>query len=102
MNLDSVFRIAEQQNAKIAAEREKLNQTQLEAELAAKGWIPQVTAGMGYYRHEGGIQLENGKQFSPASAPSTPASICTPISTFTRRRSSASMPSASSGSRKAS
>lgn len=60
VNLDSVFRLAEQQNALVAAEREKLNQTQLEAELAAKGWMPKVTAGVGYYRHEGGIQNEDG------------------------------------------
>ncbi len=60
VNLDSVFRVAEERNAQIALEREKVNQTQLEAELAAKGWIPKVTAGVGYYRHEGGIQNEDG------------------------------------------
>ena len=28
--------------------------------MAAKGWLPTVTAGVGYYRHEGGIQNEDG------------------------------------------
>ena len=60
VNLDSVFRVAEERNAQIALEREKVNQTQLEAALAAKGWIPKVTAGLGYYRHEGGIQNPDG------------------------------------------
>ena len=60
VNLDSVFRVAGERNAKIELEREKVNQTQLEAALAAKGWIPKVTAGVGYYRHEGGIQNPDG------------------------------------------
>ena len=40
--------------------REKVHESQIENDLAAKGWLPKVTAGVGYYRHEGGIQNEDG------------------------------------------
>ena len=60
INLDSVFHIAEERNAQIAVAREKLNESQAENDLAAKGWMPKVTAGVAYYRHEGGIQNEDG------------------------------------------
>ena len=29
--------------------------------MAAKAWLPDVTAGVGYYRHEGGIQTPSGR-----------------------------------------
>jgi outer membrane protein TolC len=60
VNLDSVFRLAEEHNPQIALAREKVNESQIENQLAAKGWLPKVTAGVGYYRHEGGIQNEDG------------------------------------------
>jgi outer membrane protein TolC len=60
VDLDAVFRLAEGQNTQIALAREKLHDSQLEGEIAAKGWLPRVTAGAGYYRHEGGIQNEDG------------------------------------------
>jgi outer membrane protein TolC len=60
ISLDTVFRLAEEQNAQIALAREKLNESMTEKQLAAKGWLPNVYAGIGYYRHEGGIQNEDG------------------------------------------
>jgi outer membrane protein TolC len=60
INLDTVFRLAEEQNAQIALAREKLHESLTEQQLAAKGWLPNVYAGLGYYRHEGGIQNEDG------------------------------------------
>ncbi len=60
MNLEAVFRLAEERNAPIALAREKVHESQVENDLAAKGWLPKVTAGVGYYRHEGGIQNEDG------------------------------------------
>jgi outer membrane protein TolC len=60
INLDSVLRLAEEQNAQIAVAREKLHESEAEQALAAKAWLPQVYAGTGYYRHEGGIQNEDG------------------------------------------
>ena len=60
VNLEAVFRLAEERNAQIALAREKVHESQIENDLAAKGWLPKVTAGVGYYRHEGGIQNEDG------------------------------------------
>ena len=60
VNLDAIFRLAEEKNAQIALAREKVHESALEGQLAAKAWLPTVTAGIGYYRHEGGIQNEDG------------------------------------------
>src|SRR5207302_11096766 len=43
-----------------AVARERLAQSRAEAEIAAKRWLPDVWAGAGYYRHEGGIQDQDG------------------------------------------
>jgi outer membrane protein TolC len=60
INLDTVFRLAEEQNAQVAVAREKLNESERQQSIAAKAWLPKVYAGMAYYRHEGGIQNEDG------------------------------------------
>ncbi len=60
VDLDAVFRLAGENNAQIALAREKVHQSQVESDLAAKAWLPKVTAGVGYYRHEGGIQNQDG------------------------------------------
>ena len=60
INLDTVFRLAEQHNVQIGLAREKLHESEAEECLAAKAWLPQVFAGVGYYRHEGGIQNPDG------------------------------------------
>ena len=60
VNLDAIFHLAEAKNAQIALAREKVHESDLNGQLAAKGWLPTVTAGVGYYRHEGGIQNEDG------------------------------------------
>src|SRR5579884_4176089 len=60
ISLDTVLRLAEDGNAQIAAAREKVNESLAEQELADKSWIPQVSAEVGYYRHEGGVQNEDG------------------------------------------
>jgi outer membrane protein TolC len=60
VDLDAVFRLAEGQNSQIALAREKVDESLIENAIAAKGWLPNVTAGIGYYRHEGGIQNEDG------------------------------------------
>jgi outer membrane protein TolC len=60
ITLDAVLRIAEETNGKIGAAREKLHESQLEAEQAQSHWMPNVYAGVGYYRHEGGVQDFNG------------------------------------------
>jgi outer membrane protein TolC len=60
INLDTVLRLAEQHNARVALYRERVHESQLTAELAASAWLPKTYAGIGYYRHEGGIQNEDG------------------------------------------
>lgn len=61
ITLDAVLRIAEESNAKIGKAREKLLESQLEAEQAHSCWMPNVYAGVAYYRHEGGIQDFDGR-----------------------------------------
>ena len=60
VSLDAVMRLAEDQNAQVALAREKINQAYAEQELADKRILPDVTIGTGYWRHEGGIQLQEG------------------------------------------
>jgi outer membrane protein TolC len=56
ITLDAVLRIAEQYNPRIGNAREKLNESQQVSEQSARLWLPQLYAGVAYYRHEGGIQ----------------------------------------------
>jgi outer membrane protein TolC len=60
INLDTVLRLAEEQNAQIGIAREKVNESLAENDVAARGWLPKVYAGVGYFRHEGGIQNPDG------------------------------------------
>ncbi len=60
INLDTVLRLAEEQNPQIAVMREKLEESNAENALAAKAWLPSIYGGIAYYRHEGGIQNFNG------------------------------------------
>jgi outer membrane protein TolC len=61
ISLDAVLRLAEEHNSQIALARERVHEGLSEQELAARGWIPRIDAGIDYYRHEGGIPLENGR-----------------------------------------
>jgi outer membrane protein TolC len=60
ITLDTVLRLAEAQNAKVRLARERLHECHLASELAVSCWLPKTYAGMAYYRHEGGIQNEDG------------------------------------------
>jgi len=60
ISLDAILRLAEQGNPKIAQSREKLAETLLVQEMNARCWLPETYAGITYYRHEGGIQNEDG------------------------------------------
>jgi outer membrane protein TolC len=60
ISLDTVLRLAEQQNGQVALAREKVNEAFAEKDLANDAWLPHVFAGVGYFRHEGGIQNEDG------------------------------------------
>jgi outer membrane protein TolC len=61
ITLDAVLRLAEQYNPRVALAREKLRESHLTLEQGSTGWIPNVYAGVGYYRHEGGIQGFDGR-----------------------------------------
>jgi outer membrane protein TolC len=60
VTLESVLQLAESQNPSLAVARERVRQAFAEEELAAKSWLPEINVGAGYYRHEGGIQLQEG------------------------------------------
>jgi outer membrane protein TolC len=55
ISLDTVFRLAEDQNGKIAIAREQLNEAFAAKDLADKSWVPDLFVGTTYFRHEGGI-----------------------------------------------
>jgi outer membrane protein TolC len=60
ISFDTVLRLTQDQNGQISLAREKIRQACAEKELAQKRWLPDLYAGLGYYRHEGGIQNEDG------------------------------------------
>ncbi len=60
VDLDAVLRLAEEQNAQVGVAREKLAESHAEKDLADLSWLPNIHAGLAYYRHEGGIQDEPG------------------------------------------
>jgi outer membrane protein TolC len=60
IDLETVLRLAEEHNAQIAVVRERLHENQVENEQRILDWLPKVYAGMGYFRHEGGIQNPDG------------------------------------------
>jgi outer membrane protein TolC len=61
ITLDTVLRLAEEQNRQVALARERLHEACAEKNLAALAWVPNLYVGTSYYRHEGGIQAVNGR-----------------------------------------
>ncbi|HEV3262442.1 MAG TPA: TolC family protein, partial [Gemmataceae bacterium] len=60
IGLDTVFRLAEEQNPQIALARERVREAYAEKDVAQSKWLPDVYVGTAYYRHEGGIANEDG------------------------------------------
>lgn len=60
ISLDTVFRLAEEQNPQIRIARAKVCAAFVERESAKSRWLPDLFIGMGYWRHAGGIQLQEG------------------------------------------
>jgi outer membrane protein TolC len=60
ISLDTVLRLAEEQNAKVGQAREQVRQAYAEAAVAKTKWVPDIYVGTAFYRHEGGIQNEDG------------------------------------------
>ena len=54
------MQLAEEQNPQMALARERVNQAFAEKDLAEQRWLPDINIGSGYYRHEGGIQDQDG------------------------------------------
>jgi outer membrane protein TolC len=60
ITLDTVLRLSDQHNPRIGQAREKVNESLLIQEQNCNCWLPHTYAGIAYYRHEGGIQNEDG------------------------------------------
>jgi outer membrane protein TolC len=60
IGLDTVLRLAEEQNGQVALAREKVREAYADRDLAKSAWLPSFNVGTTYYRHEGGIQDEDG------------------------------------------
>lgn len=60
VSLDTVFRLAEEQNAQVALARERVREAYAEKRVAASRWLPDLYFGTAFYRHEGGIQDFDG------------------------------------------
>jgi outer membrane protein TolC len=58
--LDTVLALAGQQNLQVALARERLAQSETEEHVAELAWLPEIDVGAAYWRHEGGIQNEDG------------------------------------------
>jgi outer membrane protein TolC len=67
IGLDTVFRLAEEQNPQVALARERVREAYAEKEVASR-WLPDIYVGTAYYRHEGGIQNEDGTLTHSSSA----------------------------------
>ena len=60
LTLGTIFRLAEDQNAQIALSRAKIDEACASRDLADKAWLPQVSVGSAWFRHEGGIANQDG------------------------------------------
>jgi outer membrane protein TolC len=60
ISLDTILHLAEDQNLQVSKAREKVNEAEGRVDLAHKKILPDVWVGAAYYKHDGGIQLEDG------------------------------------------
>jgi outer membrane protein TolC len=56
ISLDTVFRLAHDQNGQVRLARMRLDDAAIDQEWANKHWVPNLSVGIGAYRHDGGIQ----------------------------------------------
>ncbi len=67
IGLDTVLRLAEEQNGQVALAREKVREAYADQDLAKSAWLPAINVGTAYYRHEGGIQDPDGTLIEASS-----------------------------------
>jgi outer membrane protein TolC len=60
INLDTVLRMAEDQNLQVALARARVREACAESDVAAASWLPRLEVGTAYFRHEGGIVNPDG------------------------------------------
>lgn len=58
--LDTLFRLAQDQNGQIRLARMKVEDAQIDQKWANKHWVPDLSVGIGTWRHDGGIQDFHG------------------------------------------
>lgn len=56
ISLDTVFRLAQDQNGQVRLARMKVEDALMDQTWASKHWLPDLSVGLAAYRHEGGIQ----------------------------------------------
>jgi outer membrane protein TolC len=67
VSLDTVFRLAEDQNTQVQLARERVRGASADLDVAMLGWLPRLYVGPAWYRHEGGIQDEVGNLIHSSS-----------------------------------
>jgi outer membrane protein TolC len=63
--LDTVLRLAQDQNGQVRLARMKLDDAATDQAWASKPWMPDLFIGIGAYRHDGGIQDFQGNLLQP-------------------------------------
>jgi outer membrane protein TolC len=61
INLDTVLRLAEDQNAQVGQARARVQEACAEVDVASTSWLPALYVGPCFFRHEGGISNEDGR-----------------------------------------
>ena len=61
ISLDTVLRLAQDNNGQIQIARARLDEACLKNEIAGRAWLPEITVGPSATRHEGGIQDFQGR-----------------------------------------
>ncbi len=56
VSLDTVLRLAQDQNGQVRLARMKLDDAATDQEWASKHWLPDLSMGLSTYRHDGGLQ----------------------------------------------
>ena len=56
ISLDTVFQLAQDQNGQVRLARMRLEDAETDQVWANKHWLPDLSAGIGAWRHDGGIQ----------------------------------------------